>query len=1084
MNLLNSALTLALITASAFSSNAAINKAQLTGRKHAPLNETTVHKASAMVPDHTAYAWVTRDRGSIPLGLVSFSLTRPDLLTSRFQFSNKAFAGAMADGKYLFYRYKDDTTNQELVPIALSSVDIQTGKITDIADWSDQDFILNDMTYDYSTGTLYGLGRSVYIDDFLTALQFEYSALYTINPTTGVATQVKQFIDWSTATMGNTTYLTLAADLQGNLYSIDANGYLVMFDKDDDYSEIVIGYTGLAPHTYLQCMEFDHTTESLYWAADYYSQLSNFAVVNTDNGKATVIGDLGTDSRLAGLYIPFDVPSTGAPAAVSNFSLTADASGANSATLAWKNPTTTYGNSSLSSISKIEVTRGDDVIAELTGAPGENMTYTDLRNEAGAATYAVAAYNVLGKGLAHAATTWIGHDVPAAVGNLGAGRTDSGAAYLEWEAPATGLHEGWIDRATLSYNIRRFPDNVEVATNVKGTSFTDGTIATIGKYYYTVTPTTADGEGPTSTSVEIAIGNAIASFPWNCVFDGETVFDAWTVVNNNGGSTWSLKNRGLTDYTYFAMYSYDNKLDADDYLISPDLYLSKGATYTLKFNYRGSNTTYTETFDVTFGQGKTAEAQSTILKSYTVTTGDGAFDTLTLPTIEADGVYNFAFHATSDKGQYNIYITDVTVSQKTSGDSSITLDDASNLTAAVDNESGSVTLSWTKAANQNSDNDFTNETGSGNGDNNGDNSGSDNNNGTGDNAGNTDDNNNGNNNGTGGDDDDDDNSTPISTNISESFEDIAPNTINPAGSFGWSYIDNDGGIPYVDDYTGESPTGGQPLAAIVINPEEYSSVTYADNPPYDGDQYLTFMSNFRGGAPDDYFISPKLGFSRDFVFRFYCKADPDSGNGDDDFWGDRWNTEKFRVGYSTTGKKITDFIWTSSDPLSVTTEADEWVKKEFSIPAEAKYVCINYMTPDSGFWFMVDDLFIGIPETADNAPAKIAKASSDNFMYYEVYIDNKKVAETTANSYTATGLTDGLHSAKVVSVYAEGASRGISTTFAVNCSSAINTIAADAAANSNATFYSISGVKVDNNHLTPGLYIKVVNGKASRVAIK
>ncbi len=1013
-------LTIAAIGATAIAGYATQFKAgKYSGAKRVKADAEQVQRA-VVVPDHTAYGWVTRDRGTTSLGIASFQLGRPDLLTSLYPLSNKAFAGAYADGKYIFYRYKDDSANQELIPIALSTVDLATGKVTDIADWSDQSFILNDMTYDYSTGTLYALGRSVYIDDFLTALSFEYSALYTINTTTGVATEVKQFIDWSTGTYGNRTFLTLAADLDGNLYSIDANGYLIKFDKENDYEEIQVGDTGLRPHTYLQCMEFDHNSETLYWAADYKTKLADFSVVDTQTGKATVIGGLGVDSRLAGLYIPFDVPASGAPDAITNVSAVSDQSGANSITLSWTNPSQTYGKVKLTSISKVVVSRGDEVVAELTGAtPGATMSYVDKVDKAGAYTYSIAAYNLLGKGLAHAVTKWVGHDVPAAVSDLSISRNDNGSATINWTEPTEGAHGGWIDKSSLRYQIMRLPDGVQVASAATGNSFTDGTISTIGKYYYNILPYTADGEGEALNTDEISIGNAITEYPWNCLFEDKGVFNTWTVVDNNGGSTWSWKQRGLSDYDAFAMYGYNTSVPGDDYLISPDLYLKKGGTYTVKFNYRGANANYVEKFEVTFGQGKTAEAQSQVLKSYTVNTGDGATDKITLPAITADGVYNIAFHAISDVAQYNLYITDVTVDQTSapSDDSSdVTLADISNLTASCDKNTGTVTLKWN-----------TTDSGSSS-----------------------------------------DLSDGYTFNIEEGFETMNDREINPAGDYDWTYIDGDGGIPYNDDYDGTSPTGGLPLAAIAINPQNYSDYMYVYNPAHGGDQLLAFLSNYKGGNPDDYFISPRLNYGQEFVFSFWCKADPDVDD-EDEFFGGQWNTEKFQVGYSTTGNAAEDFIWMSDQPQSVTTTGDEWVKKEYSMPADAKYVCIHYMTPENGFMFFIDDVFIGIPSTSS---AEVHKASA-NFKYYEVYVDNEKVGSTTENQYVIEGLSNGLHSAKVISVYNEGSSRGVATTFTVDGPSGVQDAISQAI-----SFYPNPAVdKISFNQVVKGANVYDMSGR-------
>ena len=73
----------------------------------------TVMKAGANVASKTAYAWVTRDRGALEKGIVSFDISQPQSLTSLFPLPNKAYAGAYGIDKYYFYRYADDPENSK-----------------------------------------------------------------------------------------------------------------------------------------------------------------------------------------------------------------------------------------------------------------------------------------------------------------------------------------------------------------------------------------------------------------------------------------------------------------------------------------------------------------------------------------------------------------------------------------------------------------------------------------------------------------------------------------------------------------------------------------------------------------------------------------------------------------------------------------------------------------------------------------------------------------------------------------------------------------------------------------------------------
>lgn len=942
-------------------------------------------KAASGIPSKKVYAWKMRNN-NVPNGIVSFNLDTPETLKSEHALANLAYAGCYANGKYYFDRYRNTSDSWE--HIAFSSVDIATGKITDIKNWSDEYFVVNDMTYDYSSNTIYAMVSNIYIDDFLPNFYFQYSGIWTINPNTGVATEVKQFIDWENATLGNVTYYTLACDMNGTLYAVDGSGYLVKFDKSNDYAEVVIGQTGVTDinHT-TQTMEFDHTTGQIYWCVDHSKTVSELVVLDPVTAKATVVGPTGSDNHLVGLYIPFDAPSQAAPAAVADFTATPDANGANRISLSWTNPTKSFGGYNLAALSSVKVLRDNVEVASLSSPEiGGKMTWEDTSvPAAGNHTYTVVAVNSAGNGMPSGLTRWVGYDVPAAVDRLGIGKTDEGYAYLEWEAPAEGLHGGVIDASSLGYKVIRFPDGTIIANDLKETTYTDKSIPSIGRYYYTVEPHTAAGPGEAKNSVEIAIGSGIENYPWSTLFADVSEFNLWTVVNNNGGSTWSWKSRTAGGYQAQAMYGYDNNLPGDDYLISPDLYMKKGGRYKVKFAYAGANTTYTEKMEVTFGRGKTAEAQNTVLDTYTMKDGNFRFAELDLPEIEETGNYNFAFHALSDKGQYNIYVTDVTVSMTVAppddeqgdqpGDDYV-FTAPYNLQANV--SGNNVTLTWNEG------------TPGGNGGGNG----------------------------------------GTQRNITEDFESMPKWAVNPAGTYGWSYVDGDKGYTYVDDYVDNAyPNDGAQMAAMVMAPYDVHEYVYEPNPPHSGEQYLLFKSNFYdqnrqrpAPAPDDYFISPQLNFDGDFIFRFYCKADPDAEG-----WAPLWNTEQFRVGYSTTGNSPEDFQWMTDQNEKVTTSFNEWVKKEYSMPANAKYVCIHYCTPESGYWFMVDDVFIGI----ESGAMGVKRGAEPIFYYYEVLIDDEVVGTTQECSFVAKNIDKGTHVAKVRAVYKQGNSDHAAASFVV-----------------------------------------------------
>lgn len=997
--------------------------------------------AQAAVPKTKAYGWLLRDQ-TLQKGIVEFSLDNPTQITLRHQMPEKAWSGAFVDGNYYFYRYRDDSANQNWIPLAFSKVELASGKITDVASWSDKQFISNDMAYDYATGTLYALSREIYADDFLSQLTFEYSGLYKIDVNTGVATQVKQFINWNSGALANPTYLTLTADLEGNIYTIDINGNLYRLNPADDWSATLVGDTGRRPTSSIQSMDYDPATGMIFWAADYKNQVADLCMVDPKTAATSVVGALGNDSRICGMHVGFNVPGNGTPAGVAELKIVPAADGSNKAEISWNNPSKTFGGANLASLTKVTLLRDGEKVTEWTSpGVGTPLTFSDTPAAAGFYTYSVVGANALGQGMERKAVAWVGRDVPDAVGNPGIGRNDDGSAIIKWDAPAAGMHGGWIDTQSLRYKITRMPDGKIVADAATGTEFTDATITSMGRYQYSIVPYTTDGEGPAAKTIEIALGKEVTSLPYNCIFDDPSVFNTWTVVNANGGSTWKWKQRGLKDFNAFAMYEYDNDNVGDDYLISPPFSLKKGATYTVKFNYRGSNDKHTEKFEVVFGSAATKEGMSKVLKSYTVVTGDPAYDTLEFPEIEEDGTYFVGFHAISEPKMYNLYITDVTVTQTGGG---VTppptpgeLAPATNLQAFVDAENQRVTLTWNSPV-------------------------------------------------ISGDDDE-----TISSPINEDFESYPEWVLNPSGKYPWHYIDGDGGIPYRSDYEDMPyPTDGQPCAAMIMAPYELSKQVYEPNPPHSGDKYLLFKSNFSAGdgsrpapAPRDFFISPRLEFPTDFVFSFWCKADPDWEAAQDGFTGDDvWNKEQFRVGYSTTGRDEADFKWFTDANEQVTSTGTSWTKKEYAVPADAKYVCIKYCTPENGFWFMVDDVYIG-PAQTESAPMRAA-AGEATFKHFDVYFNDSKVMTTTGNSHELLLVEDGDHKAKVVAVYEEGEAAPAEVTFTMK-SSGIDAIFADGR---NVDIYTLDGVllrkqaeKSDLLSLPKGVYVVRAADRTVRV---
>lgn len=156
------------------------------------------------------------------------------------------------------------------------------------------DFVdINDMTFDYSQGAMYGVGTPFNTDSM--------STLYAIDINTGET--------FSIATLKD-TIKAIACSTDGHLYGMSGSGTLYEINKQNgDLREI--GKTGLQVNQY-QSMAFDHTTGNLYWSYMYFDSLterfsSGLKLVNPNTADITSLGLIGEEGcQFTAMYIKPD----------------------------------------------------------------------------------------------------------------------------------------------------------------------------------------------------------------------------------------------------------------------------------------------------------------------------------------------------------------------------------------------------------------------------------------------------------------------------------------------------------------------------------------------------------------------------------------------------------------------------------------------------------------------------------------------------------------------------------------------------------------------------------------------------------
>lgn len=564
--------------------------------------------------------------GEIPIGMYKMDTAtmKSELLTSlMYQF----WGGAYAGDKYMLI-LSDDA--QGYLTEGLCKYDIDTKNLT--LRYAQQPYQCADLTYDYSTATLYGIMNKSMGEDIT-------PRLITINTTDGSYAKVAELKNKLTA---------VACTYFGDMYAMGADGTLYTLDKANG-DLAAVGNTGIKAKTSeAQSMEFDRSTGELYWTGLDENDYTFFCRINPATGEVLEHKKPVNNALIAGLYIPFTVAESGAPAKPQN--LTASIGDDGKVSLTWTNPATTYGGEALAGqLDKVEIWRGGTLVATLNGTnAGEEQHYTDDlgSTNSGKTRYVVYAYNSVGRGEGASTLVMAGEDAPAAVANLTAENGADGVR-LTWTAPTTGKNGGSIKPENLSYTITRQPDGKELGT-VTETSFTDNTIAATAYYTWSVVCKNATGESDAATTAATEAGTAVEP-PYKADFETTLGKAQWLVQDNNAdGSTWTA---GMDGFTYNA--SFTNK--ADDNLLSVGMHLQKGMQYTVSYDIYAPSIGTTEHFRLSL-LGNGGEQVIEDLDNF-ATEGFSDPETRTATfSVEADGDYHFCLSALSDADMFLIGI--------------------------------------------------------------------------------------------------------------------------------------------------------------------------------------------------------------------------------------------------------------------------------------------------------------------------------------------------------------------------------------------------------------------------------------------
>lgn len=538
-----------------------------------------------------------------------------------------------------------------------------------------------DMTYDYTTNTMYALVENAVSTGTLTL-----TSLNVVDLATGQYTLVGTPGDLK-AVNGNgkevdEALITLAADATGQLYAMGEYRQFYSLDKITGKATQIGSQHGIATANQFQSMAFD-SKGVLYWAQTHpdYGYLLTIDPTtgvpsymapdpNPDTKWKNEASLLGDDAEVTGLW--FEKPFAGtAPATVTNLSSAIATDNANKVTLHWALPTKDLkGNPTTLTAVKVFRFGTPDPIATL-GA--DATTYTDPAAPNGNTSYMVCAVSEAGQGRGACTTLFTGADALMPVGNLSAA-LDGTTVTVTWTAPTATKNGGYADYNNITYRVWRICGDTEemLAQSVAETTYTDE-LTKAGTYFYSIEPVSCGVVGYAKDSNTVTYTTTMG-IPYSTGFDDAGDGPLWTFANNHSNASygWSIA-LGIAyqrlDGKFAQLKSYSSSEPCNDYMFSPAIAFTPG-NYTLSYWLNGSVAADAHSWDIYLSKTPSADAEKAVqIESHTNEKPGNTWIASTPAnfTVAEAGNYHLVFHGKTTDSYCTLKIDNVRLDNSGSG---------------------------------------------------------------------------------------------------------------------------------------------------------------------------------------------------------------------------------------------------------------------------------------------------------------------------------------------------------------------------------------------------------------------------------
>lgn len=202
------------------------------------------------------------------------------------------------------------------------------------------------------------------------------------------------------------------------------------------------------------------------------------------------------------------------------------------------------------------------------------MTYVDESAETGHEYfYYISARTQYGEGDASTIKVKVDKDIPGQIKSVNAELVGE-SVVITWDAPQSGESNGYMDPEETFYTIQRIingGENVVLASEYKGTSFTDDRSELTEEicYTYRVTPGNAQGMN-TYTQIRDVIAGPPSAYPYAEDFNGgldwsKTPEHNWQSGSNMGQSNWGAQTYGYYGPNYSSVSGANPEVTSDGF---------------------------------------------------------------------------------------------------------------------------------------------------------------------------------------------------------------------------------------------------------------------------------------------------------------------------------------------------------------------------------------------------------------------------------------------------------------------------------------------------------------------------------------